>query len=66
MMHLLHYINATLPYFYRMVQFALYGICDRACKNQPFERKLHRVIFLRISLVLNVVSHFCKIHKKAH
>ena len=25
MMHLLHYINATLPYFYRMVQFALYG-----------------------------------------
>ena len=26
MMHLLHYINATLPYFYKMVQFALYGI----------------------------------------
>ena len=41
-------------------------ICDRACENQPCERKLYRVIFTLISLALNVVSHFRKFQKKAH
>ena len=36
-------------------------ICDRVCKNQPFERKLHQVIFLLISSALNVVFLF---HRK--
>ena len=41
-------------------------ICDRACENQPCERKLHLVIFSAISSVLNVLSHFRKFQKKAH
>ena len=41
-------------------------ICDRACENQPCERKLHRVIFSAISSALNMVSHFRKFQKKAH
>ena len=41
-------------------------ICDRACKNRPCERKLHQVIFLLISFVLNALSHFHKLQKKAH
>ena len=41
-------------------------ICDRACKNQPCELKLYQVIFLLISSVLNVVSNFCTMQKKAH
>ena len=41
-------------------------ICDRACENQPCERKLHRVIFLPISSALNVVSRFCKFQKLVH
>ena len=44
----------------------VHDICDRACKNQPCEHKLHRVIFSAISSALNVVSHFCKFQKKAH
>ena len=40
--------------------------CDRACKNQPCECKLHRVIFLLISLVPNALLHFRKLQKKAH
>ena len=42
------------------------GICDRAYEDQPCERKLHRVIFLLISFVLNVLSHFRKLQKKVH
>ena len=42
------------------------AICDRACKNQPCEHKLHRVIFSLISSSLNVVFHFRKFQKKAH
>ena len=30
-------------------------ICDRACENQPWEHKLHRIIFSLISLALNVM-----------
>ena len=41
-------------------------ICNWACKNQPCECKLHRVILLLISLALNVVFHFHKFQKKAH
>ena len=41
-------------------------ICDRAYKNRPCERKLHQVIFLLISFVLNELSHFRKLQKKAH
>ena len=37
--------------------------CDQACKNQPCECKLHRVIF---SPIQNVVSHFRKLQMKAH
>ena len=39
-----------------------------ACKNQPYvyECKLHQVIFSLISLILKVVSRFCKFRKKAH
>ena len=33
-------------------------ISDRACKNQPSERKLHQVIFSAISSPPDVVSHF--------
>ena len=43
-----------------------HNICDRACENQPCEHKLHRVVFLLISSIQNVVSHFCKFQKKAH
>ena len=41
-------------------------IGDRACENQPCERKLHRVIFSPISSALNVVSHFREFQKIAH
>ena len=41
-------------------------ICNRACENQPCERKLHEVTFLLIFSALNVASHFCQFHKKAH
>ena len=41
-------------------------ICNRACKNQPSECKLHQVIFLAISLAPNVVSNFRQFPKKAH
>ena len=43
-------------------------LCDQACKNQPFERKLHQVIviFSLIPSALNMVSHFCKSQKKVH
>ncbi len=41
-------------------------LCEWACDNQPCECKLQRVIFLLISLPLNVVFHFCKFKKKAH
>ena len=37
---------------------------DRAYENGPCERKLHRVIFLLISLVPNALSHFRKWQKK--
>ena len=40
--------------------------CDRAYENQPCERKLHRVIFSLISFILNALSHFRKLQKKAH
>ena len=46
-------------------QFTIH-ICDQACKDQPRECKLHQVIFLLISLALNVVSYFHKFQKKAH
>ena len=36
----------------------IHNICDRACENQPCERKLHRVILLLISFVLNALSYF--------
>ena len=39
---------------------------DWACENQPYECKLHQVIFSAISSALNVVSHFRKFQKKAH
>ena len=41
-------------------------ICDRAYDNRPYECKLHQVISLLISFVLNAPSHFHKIEKKAH
>ena len=41
-------------------------VCDWACKNRPFEHKLHGLIFLLIFSVCNVVSHFYKLQKKAH
>ena len=40
--------------------------CDWACKNRPCERKLHRVIVSLISFVVNALSHFRKLQKKAH
>ena len=36
------------------------------CKNQPFECKLHWVLFSLISSNQNAVSHFWKLQKKAH
>ena len=41
-------------------------VCDRAYENQPYECKLYQVISLLISFVPNVLSHFCKLQKKAH
>ena len=41
-------------------------IRDRAYENQPYEHKLHQVVFSIISFVLNALSHFRKLHKKAH
>ena len=41
-------------------------IRDWACKNQPSECKLHRVIFSAISSAPNVVSYFRELQKKAH
>ena len=41
-------------------------IYDQAYENQPCEHKLHRVIFLLISFILNTLSHFCMLQKKAH
>ena len=32
-------------------------ICDWACKYQPCDHKLHEVIFLLMSLVLNVIPY---------
>ena len=40
-------------------------VCDRACEDQPCERKLHRVIFSAISSALNVVSHFHKFSEES-
>ena len=42
------------------------NICDRAYENRPCERKLHQVIFLLISFVLNEVFHFRNLQKNAH
>ena len=41
-------------------------ICDRACKNRPYEHKLYQIILLLIYSVQNVVSHFSKLQKKAN
>ena len=41
-------------------------ICDRACENQPCERKLHRVICLPLSSALKVTYQFHKFQKNAH
>ena len=38
----------------------------RPAKINHVSTKLHQVIFLAISLALNVISHFCKFQKKAH
>ena len=43
-------------------QFSYIIKCDRACKSQLCEHKLHQVIFLLISFVQNVVSHLHKLH----
>ena len=37
-----------------------------ACENYPCEHKWHHVIFSLISLVLSVLSCFCKLQKKVH
>ena len=41
-------------------------ICDWACKNQPCERKLHRVIFSLISSALIEVFCFREVQREAH
>ena len=41
-------------------------IRDRACKNRPCESKLHQGIFLLISSIQNLLSHFYKLQKKVH
>ena len=41
-------------------------VCDQAYEDRPYECKLHQVISLLISLVVNAPSHFCKLQKKAH
>ena len=44
----------------------IYSKYNQVCKNLPCELKLHRLIFLLISSIQNVVSHFHKLQKKAH
>ena len=46
--------------------FYAFPNCDQAYENRPCERKLYQVIFLLISSVLNKLSHFRKLQKKAH
>ena len=42
------------------------NICDWACKNQPCECKLHRVIFSLISSALIEVFCFREVQREAH
>ena len=41
-------------------------VCDWAYEDRLYECKLHKVISLLISFVVNAPSHFCKLQKKAH
>ena len=56
-----------MPFLVTLKAVLLWGIiCDGACENQPCKHALHKDIFSLISLVLNAVSCFCKLQKKAH
>ena len=64
-MYMCMLLECVHKFCFIILSYTVY-ICDRACENQPYERKLHRVIFSLMSYVLNALSHFHKLQKKAH
>ena len=48
------------------MKISIFNMCDRACKNGPYECKLYQVIFSLIPSVQDVISHSFNVQKKAH
>ena len=59
-------VNVRIGKHTRKGKGLILRISDRACKIQPLDCKLHRVLFSLLSFIQDAVSDFCKLQKKAH